>query len=247
MKWPTGVQLVARRFGWIDPVGKELKLELWLKSRVMKEGVVVGVVRDFQYHSLHRAVDPIIFHIQTNSFYNDYISVRIAPGDVPGALTFLEERWAVFNPDRPFEYQFVDEVFDAMYRSDVQLGATLGSFSLLAILVASLGLFALAAFTTEQRTKEIGVRKVMGASVARIVVLLSKDFLKLVVAAFALAVPFSYFAMDRWLQTFAARIDLDAGIFLTSSVAALLIGMLAVGYQSVRAARANPATSLKYS
>ncbi len=239
-------EAAARKFGWIDPIGKELTLEIWVRTLEHKQGKVVGLVRDFQYNSLHHAVDPIIFHIQANSFYNDYISVRIGPGDVSETLAYLKEGWASFNPDRPFEYQFVDEVFDAMYRSDTQLGRMLGSFSLLAILVACLGLFALAAFTTERRKKEIGIRKVMGATASGVVYLLSKDFLKLVALAFVLAVPFSYFAMENWLAGFADRIDLDVSLFLLAGAGALLIGILAVGYQAIRAARTNPASSLQY-
>jgi len=236
----------AKKIGWTDPVGKKMTLSYYIRDHELKEGYIVGVVRDFQYMSFHRALDPIVFHVQENSFYNDFISVRLAGTDVRGAIEHLEKEWASFNPDRPFEYQFVDEVFDQMYRADNQLGQILGSFALLAILIACLGLFSLAAYTTEQRTREIGIRKAMGASISNVVVLLSRQFMTLVLVAFVLAIPLSFFAMRFWLDGFAARIDMGAGIFLFSGAIALAIGVLSVGYQSMRAATANPATSLRH-
>lgn len=236
----------AKKIGWTDPVGKKLTLSYYIRDHELKEGHVVGVVRDFQYMSFHRALDPIVFHVQENSFYNDFISVRLSGTDVRGAIAHLEEAWASFNPDRPFEYQFVDEVFDQMYRADNRLGKILGSFAFLAVLIACLGLFSLAAYTTEQRTREIGIRKAMGASISNVVVLLSRQFMTLVFVAFVLAIPISLFAMRYWLDGFAARINMGAGIFLLSGAIALLIGVLSVGYQSMRAATANPATSLRH-
>ena len=175
------------------------------------------------------------------------ISVRIRPNDIPATLAFLEEQWNAYTTaGYPFSYAFMDEEFDALYRAEERFANIVAYFSLLAIVIAGLGLFGLAAFTAERRTKEIGVRKTMGASVASIVVLLSKDFLKLVGLAFVVAAPLAYFAMNRWLEAFAYQVDLSWWIFLITGLAALGIALLAVGYQAIRAALADPVKALRY-
>ncbi len=236
----------AHRLGWADPVGQKLTLQVWFNGEVRKTGTVVGVVRDFQYHSLHRAIDPTILHIFPNTYYNDYLSVRLRPGDLRAILAELEHAWTRFNPERPFEYTFLDERFDALYRADARLSGLFGVFAALAVVIACLGLFGLAAFSAERRTKEIGVRKVFGASVGGIVLLLSKDLLKLVALAFVVATPAAYAAMQRWLDDFAYRVDLSWGIFLAAGLAALGVALLTVSYHAVKAALADPVKSLRY-
>ena len=194
-------------------------------------------------HSLHQPIQPLMLRIGDN--WVSHLSVKIRPQDIPGTLGFLEETMAQFSP-YPFEYEFLDETFDQLYKTEIRLGETFGYFTLLALLIASLGLFGLAAFAAERRTKEIGVRKVMGASVPGIMLLLSKEFTKLVAVAFVLAVPLAYFAMNRWLEDFAYRVDISWPIFLMAGLAALLVSWLSVGYQSMKAARVNPVESLRY-
>ncbi len=158
----------------------------------------------------------------------------------------IEGVWQTFSPGRPLDYFFLDDDYDRQYRSEQRISKIVTTFTILALFIACLGLFGLAAFTAEQRTKEIGVRKVLGASVGGIVVLLSKDFVKLVGLAFVLAAPVAYFVMGRWLEDFAYRIDMSWGIFLMAGLAALGVALLTVCYQSVRAALADPVTSLRY-
>ena len=236
----------AKKLGWTDPIGQEFTLRYYVYDAIMKRGAVIGLVRDFQYHSLHRAIDPTVLHIVTASYYSDYITARIGPRDVPKTLARMAERWQSFNADRPFEYVFLDETFDALYRAEERLGRLFGYFSILAILIACLGLFGLAAFTAEQRTKEIGVRKVMGATVGGIVMLLSKDLLKLIAVAFVVGAPLAYVAMNQWLLGFADRVALSWPIFLTAGLAALGIAWLTVGYHALKAALADPVTALRY-
>ncbi|MFQ5568697.1 MAG: ABC transporter permease [Rhodothermales bacterium] len=236
----------ARRLGWLDPVGKKLTLDVWFRRYIKKTGAVVGVVKDFQYNSLHKAIDPIIFHIFPNSWYYDYVSVRLRPDDMPATLAAMEQAWAQFNPDRPFEYRFLDEQFNALYRAEARLSGLFGVFAGLAVIVACLGLFGLAAFTAEQRTKEIGVRKVLGATVGGIVVLLSRDLLKLIAVAFVVSAPLTYVAMGRWLNDFAYRVEMGAGTFLLAGALALVIAWLTVSYHAIRAALTDPVESLRY-
>ncbi len=230
-------ETTARKLGWTDPVGQELTLQVWFQGEVQKTGTVVGVIQDFQYHSLHQAIDPMLVHIFPNTYYYDYLSLRLRPGNMPETLAAVEQAWTQFNPERPFEYSFLDERFDALYRAEERLGSLFGYFSILAIVIACLGLFGLSAFTTEQRTKEIGVRKTLGATVLGIVLLLSKDLLKLIAVAFVIAVPLAFFAMNQWLDGFTARTSLSWSIFLMTGLITLGIAWLTVGYHAIRAAR----------
>ena len=158
----------------------------------------------------------------------------------------MESKMQTFSPDFPFEYEFLDDAFNRMYQTEQTLGRIFVYFTGIALAIACLGLFGLAAFMAEQRTKEIGVRKVLGASVPNIMWLMSKDFTLLITIAFAIAVPVAYYAMQQWLDEFAYRIDLGAGIFLLAGLLALLIAWITVSWQSMRAARTNPVQSLRY-
>ena len=243
-------ETALRKLGWAAaPLGKKITLSYDHPALgfTRKEGVVVGVLTDFHYASLRREIDPILLHLLPPSQFFSYLSVRIRPNDIPATLAFLEEQWNAYTTvGYPFSYAFMDEEFDALYRAEERFSNIVAYFSLLAMVIAGLGLFGLAAFTAERRTKEIGVRKTMGASVTSIVVLLSKDFLKLVGLAFVVAAPLAYFAMNRWLDAFAYQVDLSWWIFLITGLAALGIALLAVGYQAIRAALADPVKALRY-
>ena len=209
-----------------------------------RTGPLVGITEDFNMSSLHEAIEPIIFFFNPN-WYDHYLT-RIQPGNFSATVAALGDTWAQFYPDWPFEFHFADQGFDAQYRAEERLGQIFTTFAILAIAIACLGLFGLASFTAQQRTKEIGVRKVLGASVGSIVVLLSKEFTKLVGIAFVVAVPIAYFAMDRWLQDFAYRVDIPVEVFVVAGLAALGIAWLTVSYQSIKSALTNPVESLRY-
>jgi putative ABC transport system permease protein len=161
-------------------------------------------------------------------------------------LQFLEKRWELLQPAFPFEYSFLDEAFDRQYRFEKKLSQIFTYFTFLAILIACLGLFGLASFSTEKRTKEIGIRKALGASVSEIILMLSKEFTKWVLAANVIAWPIAYFAMKQWLQNFAYRTEIGFSTFILAGVLAFVIALLTVGYQSIKAARANPVEALRY-
>ena len=172
--------------------------------------------------------------------------LRLTGQDLPATLAFIRDTWERFDPAYPFDYAFLDQAVAQLYESEQRLMQTLSLFASLAILIACLGLFGLASFTAEQRTKEIGIRKVLGASVGSIVVLLSKDFAKLVVLAFVLTAPLAYLAMTRWLDDFAYRVEISWRIFLIAGSLALAIALLTVSYQAIRAAVGNPVKALRY-
>lgn len=174
------------------------------------------------------------------------ISVKLRPENLYVTLRAIEKLWKRMEPAYPFHYVFLDESFDRLYRSEQHMGQIFISFTLIAILIACLGLFGLASFTAEQRTKEIGIRKVLGASVSSVVLLLSRQFTKWVILANVVAWPIAYFAMNKWLQNFAYRIRLEVWMFILSGVIALIIAILSVSTKAVKAAVANPVDSLRY-
>ncbi|AKD57615.1 ABC transporter permease [Spirosoma radiotolerans] len=222
--------------GMKNPVGKEVTF--W-----MGKGQIIGVMKDFHLNSLHQAISPLILCFDSRN--TSYLLVKTRPGQTRQAISDLEQLAKQFNPNYPFNYHFVDEEYENLYRSEQQVNTLVNYFGMLAILISCLGLFALAAFTAEQRTKEIGVRKVLGASVANIVGLLSKDFLKLVLIALVLATPLAWWALGKWLDTFVYRADLTWWIFGIAGTLAVLIAFLTVSYQSIKAALMNPVTSLR--
>ncbi|HMB91401.1 MAG TPA: FtsX-like permease family protein, partial [Rhodothermales bacterium] len=239
----------VQRLGLTNPMNQEITLYNYTNGATPVTGRVVGVVKDFHYRSMRHQIEPILFYTlpaDVRVTYYSYLSVRINPNQLQETLAFLEREWQAFQPDRPFSFSFLDEQFDAVYRAEQRLGTLVGYFALLTIFVACLGLFGLASFMAEQRTKEIGVRKVLGASVSQIVVLLSRDFLVLVGIAFVVAAPLAYVAMHRWLDGFAYRVDISAGVFLLTGLTALGIALLTVSYQSVKAALTNPVHALRH-
>jgi putative ABC transport system permease protein len=233
----------AKRMGWIDPVGKQV-VQVYGDERIYL--TVVGVIKDFHFTSLRSAIRPMNFFLSTSN--NRYVSIKLREEDLPGTLGLVEATWKRLYPDLPFESFFLDTVFDRLYRSEERQRQLFGILSALAVFIACLGLFGLAAYAAEQRTKEIGIRKVLGASTPGIVALLSGEFTRWVLAANFLAWPVAYLAMNRWLQGFAYRINLSSqlGWFVLAAALSVAIAWLTVGFQAVKAATANPVRSLRY-
>ena len=208
-------------------------------------GKIVGVVKDFNISSFRETVWPLVINIMPMAKLN-FVSFRIAPHDVATTLEHLGSVWSKFAPSYPLDYYFLDDDFARLHQADQQLGRVFQAFAWLAIGIACLGLFGLAAFTAERRIKEIGVRKVLGATVTSVVALLSKDFIKLVVLANLMAWPLAWYAMNQWLQSFAFRIEMEWWIFALAGGVALLIALLTVSTQAIKAALANPVEALRY-
>jgi putative ABC transport system permease protein len=209
-----------------------------------RQGRVIGVVKDFKYEPLHVSVRPIITYISTAA--GNTITVRVKQGFIDEAIKHIENTVDSYIPGHPVNHSFLEDRIDALYRNERRMMAMFGYFSLLAIMIACLGLFGLASFTAEQKTKEIGIRKALGAAVSAIVFVLSKDFLKWVIVANIIAWPVAYFAMNKWLESFAYRTRIGAVVFLGAAFLSVLIAWGTVSYQSIRAAQANPVDSLKY-
>lgn len=235
-------EAARKALGWDDPIGREFGRKGHESAE--PKGRIVGVLKDFHMHSLHLSIMPL--YIFLDPARANRVSIKLRGGDIPAALAFVRRTWEKFAPEYPFEYAFFDDIFDRAYRVERRLGTMFSVFAGLAVLIACLGLLGLAAFTAEQKTKEIGIRKVLGASTAGVIALLSRDFLKWVVAANVIAWPIGYFAMRSWLGNFAYRIDLTVPMFLGAALAAFAIAAAVISLQTYRAAAANPAESMRY-
>lgn len=231
-------EATARFLGWKDPIGQEMKNGLGYT------GKVVGVVKDFNYTSLHSAVDPLVIMVGKKKAGS--LLVRLSGNDMPATLDFIEKKWKSFDPRHPFEANFLDEQFDKQYRKEEKMLTIFGYFAALTIIIACLGLFGLAAYMAEQKTKEIGIRKVNGASEKDIVMLFVKEFMKLIGIALIIAWPVSYLLMNRWLEDFAYRISLSAVVFILAGLITAVIALGTVSYQAISAALRNPVQALRY-
>jgi putative ABC transport system permease protein len=231
----------ARQLGWADPLGKTMAVP------ALKRGPapVIGVIKDFHFRSLHEKIGPIMVLVATPEMMT-VLSLRIRSDDTAAALAALERKWRELDPAHPFTYAFLDERFARLYERERHTGTLMLSVAGLAVFVACLGLFGLAAYAAGKRTKEIGIRKTVGASAPNIVALLSKDFTRLIAIGYLAAVPAVLWLMSRWLQGFAYRTAIGIGPFAAAGLAVLAAGWLAVGFQSVRAARSNPTDALRY-
>jgi putative ABC transport system permease protein len=235
-------ETAARALGWAEPLGREIRAEEGgYRARV------VGVVRDFHFQSLHEKIAPLVLgHWKNPVTAIDYFTLRLNTNDLAQTLTALQKVHEQFDQRTPFEYNFLDERLNDFYQTDLRVGRIFGISAALTIIIACLGLLGLAAFMAEQRTKEIGVRKVLGASVANILFLLSKDFTRLIAIATLIAAPIAHLGLQRWLQSFAYHISVGPEIFVLAGATALLVALLTVGYQAVKAALANPVEALRY-
>jgi putative ABC transport system permease protein len=232
-------EAAARQYGYANPadiVGKKY-------SQWGREGEVIGVVKDFNYISLHRNIEPLTLPLEP--FACRYLSLKIKSADVPQTIGQVQETWKRLVPYRPFLYSFLDDDFDRQYQKDMNFKTLFITFSSLAIFIACLGLFGLATYTAELRTKEIGIRKVLGANVNSIVALLSKDFIVLISVAILLATPAAWYSMNRWLEGFAYRIEIQVWIFILAGLLAIGIAALTISFQAIKAARGNPVNALR--
>jgi len=225
--------------GWDDPLNRKINMN-------NNEYQVVGVIRDYHYESLHSGVRPMGMLVLPSGWSPNYVSIKIAGSDIPATLAFVEAKWKSITGDFPYQYSFFDQEYQQLYENETQTSKMFIFFAVIAIFIACLGLFALSAFVAEKRTKEIGIRKVNGASINTILILLSSSFTKWVLIAFILSVPLSFFVMQKWLQNFAYKVELSWWIFAIGGLTAFIIAMMTVSFQSVKAALKNPVDALRY-
>jgi putative ABC transport system permease protein len=235
-------ETAAKIMGMEFPIGQ--RISCWIPYDPQRSGAIIGVAKDFHFRSLHEKINPLVLVIAPGWFTDVYI--RIKPENVPETLGFLEKTLRELAPDFPFEYSFLDEDIDNLYKTEWRIGNLVRYGTFLAIFIACLGLFGLASFTAEKRTKEIGIRKVLGASASGIALLLTKEFTKWVILANLIAWPIAYYVMSRWLQNFAYHVKIGIGTFLLSASLALVTALITISFQAVKAASSNPVESLRY-
>ena len=229
-------EAAARMMEMKEPLGQEIGF--W-----NGKGKIIGVMKDYHITSLHTEIKPLIL---VPVLPHAWVTlIRTQPGKTTQALASLKKLTQKYNPGYPFEYHFLDETFESQYRSEMIVGKLANYFALIAIFISCMGLFGLITLTAQQRSKEISIRKVLGASVTGIIALLSRDFLKLVIIAFVIAIPVALFAINKWLENFAYHIELSPWIFAMAGLGALLVAMITVGFQAMKAAFANPVKSLR--
>ncbi|MEZ4933175.1 MAG: FtsX-like permease family protein [Saprospiraceae bacterium] len=233
-------EALAENLGWDDPIGKKFTIG---SNEEQGFGTIIGVAKNFNYNSLHHKVEPLFLCWRDWGFSE--ISVRLDAQNIESAISHLQQEWAGVMGNRPLEFEFLDDHFAHLYRSEQQVSQVVSLLAFLAIFVACLGLFGLATIATEQRIKEIGIRKVLGATTVGLVNLLSKDFLKLVLISLVIACPLAYYFMEQWLMDFAFRIHIQWWVFAVAGVVAAGVAYLTVGFQSVKAALMNPVESLR--
>lgn len=230
-------EAAVQALGWADPIGKRIGFS------DTTSGKVVGVVKDFNYKSLHSEIEPLVIMLAPQN--NGYLMARMSPGNIRETLSHIEATWQRLAPSHPLEYFFLDESFNEQYRAEEKMLAIFGYFALLTIIIACMGLFGLASFMAEQRTREIGIRKVLGSSISQIVVLLTKDFALLVLLSILLACPIAWYAMQQWLQDFAYRTPISIWIFVFSGLIALALAICTVSFKAARAAMSDPVLALR--
>ncbi|MBL4676390.1 MAG: ABC transporter permease [Mucilaginibacter sp.] len=235
-------EAAAKQLGFADPIGKDLFAPMDNRISKLRRMHIIGVMKDFNFNSLRENVTPVVFLLGKNS---GQLSVLVNTNDMTGLVQQMKNKWQSVAPNVAFDYSFMDEEFDALYRTEQRMGKIFISFTTMAIIIACLGLFGLAAYAAEQRTKEIGIRKVLGANVSTIVGMLSKDFIKLVVIAIAIAAPLAWLSMQQWLKGFAYRDTIKWWVIAVAGSGAIIIAFVTISFQSIKAALANPVKSLK--
>jgi putative ABC transport system permease protein len=229
----------ARRLGGGELIGTTIT------DQTKRSFTVVGIVQDFHFTHLKNRIDPLVIKLSTSGDFDQYISVRLKPGGVAATVRAIESHWQSLGPEAPFDYRFMDEKFNALFQAEQRMSSVMRMFTGLSLGLACLGLLGLSMVAAGQRTREIGIRKVLGASVEQIVWLLSRDFIRLIVLAFGIAVPLSWYVLQVWLDDFAYRISVNPWIFVLAGIVTWLTALLTIGYQAVKAASANPVESLR--
>ena len=238
-------EAAAKKLNWEDPVNKEFGLTIYTGKEENRSGKVIGVVEDFHFASLYNRVEPLVIYINKHPYYSDFLSVKLTPGNLGEHVDILRAKWKAFNPEKPFEYYFVDEELDKFYKGEVQKTKIFSAFAALSIFISCLGLFGISAYMIQQRTKEVGIRKVLGAGIPNILWLLSAEYVRMILIANLLALPLAWYLGQNWLTGFEYRTELSIMIFVFTLAVALLLAVSTVSIQALKAASMNPVNTLR--
>ena len=238
-------EAAAKKLNWENPVNKEFGLTIYTGKEENRSGKVIGVVEDFHFASLYNRVEPLVIYINKHPYYSDFLSVKLTPGNLGEHVDMLRAKWKAFNPEKPFEYYFVDEELDKFYKGEVQKTKIFSAFAALSIFISCLGLFGISAYMIQQRTKEVGIRKVLGAGIPNILWLLSAEYVRMILIANLLALPLAWYLGQNWLTGFEYRTELSIMIFVFTLAVALLLAVSTVSIQALKAASMNPVNTLR--
>ncbi|TRX57584.1 FtsX-like permease family protein [Fulvivirga sp. M361] len=238
-------QAAAKKLNWTEPLHKEFGLTVYTQKEEIRQSKVIGVVEDFHFASLYNQVEPLVIYINKHPYYSDFLSVKLHKGDLIENVQMLRSKWENFNPEKPFECYFIDQELDAFYHSELQKSRIFMAFSILSIFISCLGLFGIAAFSVQQRTKEVGIRKVLGASIMSIWNLISKEYVRIILLANVIALPIVWYVSDYWLQSFEYKVEINGAVFLFTLVVGLLLSLSTVSIHALKAAQTNPVKTLK--
>ncbi|HEX9650949.1 MAG TPA: ABC transporter permease [Cyclobacteriaceae bacterium] len=238
-------EAAADKLGWENPVGKDFQMTVYINGEEVRKGKVIGLVKDFHHESLYNSIDPLVLYINKHPYFSDYLTIRLNHTNWQDAIAMLESKWKSFNPDKPMELVFVDDEIEKNYNSEVLMGKIFGAFSVLSIIISCLGLFGLSSYTAQLKTKEIGIRKVLGADITSILKMLYREYLGLVLIANLISWPVSYYILNKWLTTFPYHVNIGVLVFILALIIAALITIAAISLQSMRSATANPVKSLR--
>jgi putative ABC transport system permease protein len=234
-------EMAALKFGWENPVGKQLRF------KHEKESVtVVGVLKDFNFKSLQSPVEPVVYRYASENWLAGYLTIRVNRNNYLGTINFLRSTWEKLEPGVPFQYFFIKDKYLEKYLGEERLAKIVGTFAMIAVFLSCLGLFAMIAYLSVRRTKEIGIRKINGAKIIQVMIMLGKDFLNWVTIAFVISLPIVWYIVKRWLENFAYKTDLSWWVFVLAGIIALGIALLTVSWQSWWAATRNPVEALRY-
>ncbi len=233
------------KFGWEDPIGKNLSLTIYTGKREIREGKVIGLAEDFHFESLFKEIEPIVIYINKHQHYTDYLTARLSPGDLKVQVERLEELYAGFNPNKPFEFMFVDDELDKHYENEIKQGNTMTMFSLMAIFLSCLGILGMITYATQKKIKEIGIRKIMGSGRFQILYLFVREYVRLFIPAVIVSGVAVYYFSESWLANFAYSIDFDLIYYIIGFVSLALITLITISYHTIRASSLNPVDCLR--
>ena len=235
----------AEKFGWNDPINKDFQLTIYTGGRVERFGKVIGLVDDFHFESLYKEIEPLVIYINKHQYYTEYLNVRLEPGNLVGQIERLETLYQEFNPNKPFEFAFVDDELDRQYENEIRQGSIMSLFSIIAIVLSCLGILGLITYATQRKAKEIGIRKIMGSSRVQILYLFLKEYIRLFVPAILLSGLIVYFFSDQWLSNFAYSIDFSLLYYVAGFTALAAITLMTISYHTIRASGLNPVDCLR--
>jgi putative ABC transport system permease protein len=239
-------EAAALKFGWKNPVGKDFEMTIYTGKPVLRKGKVIAVVKDFNFQSLHNAVEPLVMYINKHPYYAEFLSVRMQPGNLKSAVNLLQKKWKDFNPEKPLEYNFLDDGLKKLYQNEMKANWIFTIFTIISVAISALGLFALASYSASKRAKEMGIRKVFGASINQILLLQAKEYVIIILLANAIVIPACWYWAKGWLSNFAYHIMINPLMFLATVLISLILAMATVAFHSIKLAGQNPVYTIRH-